>query len=107
MPSSPRAGRRATRGLVLLASSATRLAPAPLASAETPQSPSRVLVNEATAPAQKWAPLAYACSADAYELSPAQAMVAGPAPPPLGAGSREFDLSTPFGSVQTEIYRST
>ncbi|HTL24177.1 MAG TPA: Calx-beta domain-containing protein [Mycobacteriales bacterium] len=98
--------RHATRVLVLLASSATLLSTAP-AFAETPQSTARVVVTEANATAEKWAPLAYDCTADAYENTPAQSMVTGPQTPPLGAGSHEFDLSTPYGSVQTEIYRTT
>jgi hypothetical protein len=105
MPSTSRR-RHSTRVLVLLASSATLLSTTP-AFAETPQSTPRVVVTEANATAEKWAPLAYDCTVDAYSLDPAQAMATGPATPPLGAGSREFDLSTAFGSVQTEIYRST
>jgi hypothetical protein len=80
---------------------------APLAFAETPQDATRVTITEANATEQKWAPLAYDCNDDSFELTPAQAMRTGPATPPLGAGSREFDLSTAFGAYQTEIYRST
>src|SRR5437868_4554180 len=106
MPSAPRS-RLALRGLVLLASGATLLAGAPLAFAETPQDATRITVTEANATAQQWAPMAYDCTADTFDLTPAQSMRSGPATPPLGAGSRELDLSTALGSVQTEIYRSS
>ena len=72
--------RHATRVLVLLASSATLLSTAP-AFAETPQSTARVVVTEANATAEKWAPLSYDCTVDEFANTPAQSMVTGPGVP--------------------------
>lgn len=97
-----------SRALALVATGATVFAIAPPFASAAPVTPTqRVTVTDANAAAQQWAPLAYDCTTDEFDLTPAQAMVTGPKTPPLGAGSRQFDLSTAFGSVQTEIYRTT